>query len=109
MELLWLRAAGEVKGWSRAPPLRSRGNCISFWSCIPPLQGVPSLACSVASLSNTQVIGHQELATYMVSSLWAICLVGVSHPHDAQHVKERDSRHHPASHGHGGLDARRIC
>ena len=83
----WVRASGVVKGWSGAPSVHSRGNCISFWLSIPPLQVVPSFACSVASLSHTQVISHQELATYMMSSLWAICLVGVSHPHDLQHMK----------------------
>ena len=87
VELPWARASGSEKGWSGAPSVRSRGNCISFWPSIPPLQVVPSFACSVASLSHTQVISHQELATYMMSSLWAICLVGVSHPHDLQHMK----------------------
>ena len=74
-------------GWSGVSSVHHRGNCISFWLSVPPLQVVPSFACSVASLSLTQVISHQEPIAYTMCSLWAICLVGVSHPHDLQHVK----------------------
>ena len=46
-----------------------------------------TFACPVASLSLTQVISHQEPIAYTMCSLWAICLVRVSHPHDLQHVR----------------------
>ena len=42
----------------------SRGHCIAFWPSIPPLQVVPSSACSVASLSrfpSHYLPGHPHL------------------------------------------------
>ena len=52
----------------------SRGNCAAFWSRIPSLQGAPSFACSVASLSlfpDLQLPGrhglrHGALADYLL-------------------------------------------
>ena len=46
-----------LKRWSCAPCTATGVTCVAFWPSIPPLQVVPSFACSVASLSRCP--GHQ--------------------------------------------------
>ena len=48
------------KGWSDASSAHYRGNCISFGLNVPPLQVVPSFACSVARLSPFHVLSRHD-------------------------------------------------